>query len=208
MKKSTIITIIIVLLLTLTIGTYSVLQKNNKNTSNSNNSSDNIKVTDKKFLVVYYSAQNHTKSVAQRIASNLIADTFEIVLQEIYTTEDLNWTNNKSRVSREHTDESLRNIKLKTTKVNNWDSYDTIIIGYPIWWGIAAWPVNTFVKANDFSGKIVIPFCTSASSGLGNSGKNLESIADNGNWLDGKRFSSNESDDIIKEWTDSILKGE
>lgn len=128
--------------------------------------------------------------------------------QEIYTTEDLNWTNNKSRVSREHTDESLRNIKLKTTKVNNWDSYDTIIIGYPIWWGIAAWPVNTFVKANDFSGKIVIPFCTSASSGLGNSGKNLESIADNGNWLDGKRFSSNESDDIIKEWTDSILKGE
>lgn len=208
MKKSTIITIIIVLLLTLTIGTYSVLQKNNKNTSNSNNSSDNIKVTDKKFLVVYYSAQNHTKSVAQRIASNLIADTFEIVPQEIYTTEDLNWTNNKSRVSREHTDESLRNIKLKTTKVNNWDSYDTIIIGYPIWWGIAAWPVNTFVKANDFSGKIVIPFCTSASSGLGNSGKNLESIADNGNWLDGKRFSSNESDDIIKEWTDSILKGE
>lgn len=131
-----------------------------------------------------------------------------MVPQEIYTTEDLNWTNNKSRVSREHTDESLRNIKLKTTKVNNWDSYDTIIIGYPIWWGIAAWPVNTFVKANDFSGKIVIPFCTSASSGLGNSGKNLESIADNGNWLDGKRFSSNESDDIIKEWTDSILKGE
>lgn len=158
MKKSTIITIIIVLLLTLTIGTYSVLQKNNKNTSNSNNSSDNIKVTDKKFLVVYYSAQNHTKSVAQRIASNLIADTFEIVPQEIYTTEDLNWTNNKSRVSKEHTDESLRNIKLKTTKVNNWDSYDTIIIGYPIWWGIAAWPVNTFVKANDFSGKTVIPF--------------------------------------------------
>lgn len=208
MKKSTIITIIIVLLLTLTIGTYSVLQKNNKNTSNSNNSSDNIKVTDKKFLVVYYLAQNHTKSVAQRIASNLIADTFEIVPQEIYTTEDLNWTNNKSRVSREHTDESLRNIKLKTTKVNNWDSYDTIIIGYPIWWGIAAWPVNTFVKANDFSGKTVIPFCTSASSGLGNSGKNLETIANSGNWLAGKRFLSNESDDIIKEWTDSILKGE
>lgn len=122
----------------------------------------------------------------------------------IYTTEDLNWTNNNSRVSKEHNDESSRNVKLTTTKVDNWEDYDTVLIGYPIWWGIAAWPVDTFVKANDFNSKTVIPFCTSTSSGLGESGKLLEEEANGGNWLDGHRFTSNPSDSDIKTWTDSL----
>lgn len=104
----------------------------------------------------------------------------------------------------EHNDESLRNIKLKNTQVDDWESYDTILIGYPIWWGIAAWPVDTFVKENDFTGKTVIPFCTSASSGLGQSGELLESIAKGGNWLEGHRFSSSASNTDIKKWTDSL----
>lgn len=95
---------------------------------------------------------------------------------------------------------------MKTTKVDNWDSYDTVLIGYPIWWGVAAWPVDNFVKDNDFSGKNVIPFCTSASSGIGNSGKNLEAMANGGSWLSGQRFSSNPSDSEIKTFTDSIVK--
>ena len=82
----------------------------------------------------------------------------------MYTSDDLNWTNSNSRVSREHNDESLRDVKLKNTKVNNWEDYDTVLIGYPIWWGIAAWPVDNFVKDNNFDGKKVIPFCTSSSS--------------------------------------------
>ena len=81
---------------------------------------------------------------------------------------------------------------------------DTILIGYPIWWGIAAWPVNTFVEANDFSGKTVIPFCTSSSSGLGQSGEILAELAGTGNWQNGHRFSSNPSEADIKSWTDSL----
>lgn len=161
---------------------------------------------DSKVLVVYYSAQGHTDNVAKQIAKNLNADIFVIEPKEEYTSEDLNYNDSNSRVSKEHNDESLRNVELKTTTVNNFDSYDTVLIGYPIWWGIAAWPVNTFVKANDFTGKTVIPFCTSSSSSLGNSGKNLEKLANTGNWLDGHRFSSTASESEIKEWTDKILK--
>ena len=168
------------------------------------NKPEEAKVGEGKTLVVYYSAQNHTKEVAEKIAENLNADTFEIVPEQIYTSEDLDWTNNNSRVSREHDDESLRSIKLVSSKVDNWDEYDTILIGYPIWWGIAAWPVDTFVKENDFNGKTVIPFCTSASSGLGESGELLEKEANSGNWAKGYRFSSNPSDSDIKSWTDSL----
>ena len=173
--------------------------KNNNNIIDNNN-----KVQSKKILVVYYSAQNHTKNIATKIANNLNADIFEIVPKEIYTSDDLNWSDNNSRVSREHNNESLRNVELSSTTVENFENYDTVLIGYPIWWGIAAWPVNTFVKANDFSNKIVIPFCTSSSSGIGQSGELLKKDANGGDWKSGYRFSSNASDSDIKEFTDSI----
>lgn len=173
----------------------------NKGTSGENNQTT---ISGNKVLVVYYSAQNHTKQVAEKIAENLDADLFEIIPKEKYSSEDLDWTDSNSRVSKEHDDETLRDIALTTTKVNNWNEYDTILIGYPIWWGIAAWPVDNFVKSNDFGNKTVIPFCTSASSGLGDSGKLLEKISKGGKWLDGKRFSSNVNDKDIKTWTDSI----
>mgnify|MGYP005795649065 FL=1 len=115
--------------------------------------------------------------------NNNRADIFEIVPTDEYSSDDLDWTDSNSRVSREYEDESLRNIELVSTSVDNWDSYDTVLIGYPIWWGIAAWPVDTFVKVNDFTGKTVIPFCTSSSSGLGQSGDLLEEEANSGNWL-------------------------
>lgn len=177
------------------------------NTENTTNNSEETKNTSKsgsKILVVYYSAQNHTKLVAEKIAKNLNADIFEIVPEEVYSSDDLNWTDSNSRVSREHNDESLRNVKLKNTKVNNWEDYDTVLIGYPIWWGIAAWPVDTFVKNNNFDGKKVIPFCTSSSSGLGESGKLLQKEANSGNWQEGYRFTSNPTDLDIKKWTDSL----
>lgn len=164
----------------------------------------NIANSGSNILVVYYSAQNHTKSVAEKIAKNLNADIFEIVPEDVYTSDDLNWTNSNSRVSREHNDESLRDVKLKNTKVNNWEDYDTVLIGYPIWLGIAAWPVDNFVKDNNFDGKKVIPFCTSSSSDLGQSGKLLQKEANSGNWMDGHRFSSNASDSDIQEWTDNL----
>lgn len=177
---------------------------NEEDTNNNEDSSISNENDPQKTLVVYYSAQNHTKAVAEKIAKNLDADLFEIVPKEVYTSQDLNWTNSNSRVSREHNDESLREIELVSTNVENWEQYNTVLIGYPIWWAIAAWPVDTFVKANDFEGKTVIPFCTSASSGLGQSGKLLEKEANAGKWLDGYRFNSNPTDTEIKNWTDSI----
>ena len=124
-------------------------------------------------LVVYYSASGNTRRVAENIAEAAGADLFEIVPTEVYTSDDLNWTNSDSRVSRGYDDETLREVPLTTTEVPNWDSYDAVFIGYPIWWGIAAWPVDGFVKANDFTGKTVIPFATSSSSGMGQSGSLL-----------------------------------
>ena len=151
-----------------------------------------------KVLVVYYSASGNTKRVAEDIAEAAGGDLFEIVPTEVYTSDDLNWTNSDSRVSREHDDESLRDVPLTTTEVENWDDYDTVFIGYPIWWGIAAWPVDNFVKNNDFSGKTVIPFATSSSSGMGQSGALLSEMAGTGDWQDGQRFRSNvEAGDVI-----------
>ena len=167
-------------------------------------SSDSSEPTDGKTLVVYYSATNNTEAIAGYIADATGADLFELVPVEPYTSDDLNWTDRDSRVSKEHDDESLRNVELTAATVENWDEYDTVFIGYPIWWGIAAWPTDTFVKANDFTGKTVIPFCTSSSSGLGQSGELLKEEAGTGNWLEGQRFQSRASEDTVKEWVASL----
>lgn len=157
-----------------------------------------------KTLVVYYSASGMTRRVATAIADAAGADLYEITPVEPYTGDDLNWTDSNSRVSREHDDESLRDVALTEITPADWDSYDTVLIGYPIWWGIAAWPVDNFVKGNDFSGKTVIPFCTSASSGLGSSGELLADMARTGEWQEGHRFSSGASDADAADWVNSL----
>lgn len=157
-----------------------------------------------KTLVVYYSATGSTKAVAETIANAAGGDLFEIQPEKPYSDADLDWTDDNSRVSKEHEDESLRDVALTTTKVENWDSYDTVFIGYPIWWGIAAWPVDNFVKNNDFSGKTVIPFCTSASSGMGDSGQLLEKMTGSGNWQEGERFSSGASEADVENWVKEL----
>ena len=217
MNRNIIIGVVLVLIIAVVaVLGYSFLSNDNVNNNTTNNSNNNNSTTDEnitddnigsgtgKTLIVYYSATGNTEGVAERLAENLNADTFEIVPSNPYTDEDLDWTDDNSRVSREYNDESLRDVELENTTVPNWDSYDTVLIGYPIWWGIAAWPVSSFVEANDFTGKTVIPFCTSSSSGLGQSGDLLEDIAGTGTWQEGHRFSSNPSDDDITDFIDSI----
>ena len=167
-------------------------------------SGDGAAAADGNVLVVYYSASGNTETAANYIAQATGGDIFEITPAEPYTSDDLNWTDENSRVSREHEDESLRDVELTTTEVENWDSYDTVFIGYPIWWGIAAWPVDGFVEANDFSGKTVIPFCTSSSSGLSQSGELLAQLAGTGDWQEGQRFRSSASQEDVNEWVDSL----
>ena len=155
-------------------------------------------------LVVYYSATGNTEEVANYIADATGGDLFEVEPAEPYTNDDLNWTDDNSRVSQEYADESLRDVELVTTEVENWDSYDTVFIGYPIWWGIAAWPMDTFVEANDFTGKTVIPFCTSSSSGIGDSGNLLAEEAGTGDWQDGERFRSGVDEADVQEWVNGL----
>ena len=158
----------------------------------------------KKTLVVYYSATGTTEKVAGYIKAAVNADIFKIEPVNEYTSSDLDWTDTSSRVNAEHDDESKRDIELKNTEVPNWTEYDTVFIGYPIWWGIAAWPVSSFVKNNDFSGKTVIPFCTSSSSPLGKSGKLLSETAGTGNWQEGMRFRSSVNESDVTSWVRSI----
>lgn len=153
-----------------------------------------------KALVVYYSATGNTKNVADYIAAETGADVFTLEPAEPYSDDDLDYSDDDSRVSREHENESERVVELVSTTVDGWEDYDTVFIGYPIWWGIAAWPVNGFVEGNDFTGKKVIPFCTSASSGFGKSGELLKDMAGTGNWLEGKRFHSGASEKDVRDW--------
>ena len=157
-----------------------------------------------KVLVVYYSATGSTKTVAGYIAEALGADTFELTPVEPYAAADLNWNDADSRVCREHADESLREVALTAATVENWEEYDTVFIGYPIWWGIAAWPVDGFVTGNDFTGKTVIPFCTSASSPLGQSGELLAKLAGTGDWQEGHRFGSSAAQSEVAAWAEGL----
>lgn len=160
--------------------------------------------TEHNALIVYYSATGNTENVANQIADITGADLFELEPVQLYTDEDLDWTDDNSRVVNEYENENKRNVELVSTEVENWDSYDTVFIGYPIWWGIAAWPVNSFVENNDFTGKTVIPFCTSSSSGLGESGDLLEEMAGSGNWLEGERFTSSTSESEVENWISGL----
>ena len=158
-------------------------------------------------LVVYYSATGNTEEAAGYIANLTGGDLFELVPTDPYTSEDLTWTDPESRVSTEHDARvagDTMTVDLEQITPDNWDDYDTVFIGYPIWWGEAAWPVDGFVQANDFTGKTVIPFCTSSSSGPGESGTLLAEMAGTGDWLEGQRFSSGVSEDDVETWLNGL----
>lgn len=157
-----------------------------------------------KTLVVYYSATGNTEEVANAIAAVTGADVFELEPVEPYSSDDLNWRDENSRVVYEHNHPEARLVELVASTVPDWEAYDTVLIGYPIWWGIAAWPVDGFVEANDFTGKTVIPFCTSSSSDLGESGKLLAEAAGTGTWLEGQRFSSSASEETVQAWIEGL----
>lgn len=155
-------------------------------------------------LVVYFSATGNTQEAAEYIAAATGGDLFALESVEPYSDADLNWTDDNSRVVYEHDNPDARVVELVEATVPDWESYDTVFIGYPIWWGIAAWPVDGFIAANDFTGKTVIPFCTSASSQLGESGELLAEAAGTGNWLEGMRFSSGVSEADVQAWIENL----
>ena len=155
-------------------------------------------------LVVYFSATGNTERAAEMIAEQTGGQLMALEPAEPYSEEDLDYNDENSRVSMEYADPSRRTVELVQTTPEGWDDVTTVFIGYPIWWGEAAWPVTSFVEANDFSGKTVIPFCTSASSGLGDSAQQLADSANGGTWREGGRFSSSVSEEELRSWLDEL----
>ncbi|MBE6046624.1 MAG: flavodoxin [Clostridiales bacterium] len=153
-------------------------------------------------LVVYFSVTGNTRGVAEKIADITGADVYEIKAAEEYTSEDIDYDNSDSRTTHEQNDSSARpEIGSDTISL---EGYTTIYIGYPIWWGQEPRIMDTFVESYDFDGITMIPFCTSGSSDIGQSGQNLADNAGSGSWLEGKRFASDASEDEIRTWIDGL----
>ena len=158
-----------------------------------------------KVLVAYFSATNTTKPLAEYIADGLNADIYEIVPETPYTSADLNYGNSSSRTSVEMNDPNAR--PAIAGSVSNMDQYDIVFIGYPIWWGEAPRVVSTFFESYNFNGKTIVPFCTSGSSGIGSSARNLHSLTNGANWLEGRRFSGGTSRNTMIDWVNSLDLG-
>ena len=149
-------------------------------------------------LVAYFSASGVTAGVAKRLADAAGADLYEIVPEQVYTKADLNWMDKESRSSVEMNDRSAR--PAIATKVENMDQYDTVFAGFPVWWYREPSIIDTFMEAYDFSGKKVVPFCTSGSSGIGDTYKNLQELAPGATVVEGKRLAKGVSESDLSAW--------
>jgi len=153
-------------------------------------------------LVAYFSATGTTKGVAEKIASITGGDLYEIVPAELYSDADLNWNDRNSRSTKEQNDKNVRP-EIGSEDISLED-YTTVYLGFPIWWGEEPRILDTFVEKYSFEDITVIPFCTSASSGIGHSGPNMEALAGNGTWLDGKRFDGSVSEADLQSWIEGL----
>ena len=153
-------------------------------------------------LVAYFSATGTTKGVAEKIAAITGGDLYEIIPAELYSDADLNYNDSSSRSTKEQNDKSVR------PEIGSGDisleGYTTVYLGFPIWWGEEPRILDTFVEKYSFEGITVIPFCTSASSGIGRSGPNMEALAGSGTWLDGKRFGGNVQETELQSWIEGM----
>lgn len=165
---------------------------------------ENATKTGSKSLVVYFSCTGNTEEVANKIANVTGSDVYKIEALNPYTSDDLNYNNDNCRANKEQNDDTARP-EIKGT-IDNLSDYDTIFIGYPIWWGNAPKIIYTFMESYDFSGKTIIPFCTSGSSGIATSENTIKSLAPNADFIDGKRFNSSVTEETIKEWLTEIEK--
>ena len=153
-------------------------------------------------MVIYFSATGHTKAVAEMIAQITDADAYEIVAEEPYTDADIDYNDDSSRAAVEQNDSTAR--PAFAGDAPSLEGVKMVYLGYPIWFGQEPRILDTFVETVSFDGITVIPFCTSGSSGIGDSGKNLEQLAGSGRWLAGERFAAGATEEEVQEWIDSL----
>lgn len=158
--------------------------------------------TGNKVLVAYFSATGHTKTIAEYLQAALDADLYEIVPQEPYTDADLDWMDKKSRSTIEMNAPKSR--PAIAGQVADMVQYDTVFVGFPIWWGQAPKIVYTFLESYDLSGKTIVPFCTSGGSGMGGEDILKAACSKDTKWLPGKRLSSRESAASVQKWVESL----
>ncbi len=158
----------------------------------------------RKKLVAYFSASGVTAALAENLSDAIGADLFEIRPEVLYTEADLDWRNSKSRSSIEMNDLSFR--PAIAEKRDNMDEYDTIFVGFPIWWYIAPTIINTFLESYDLTGKTIIPFATSGSSGMGKTNEKLLSSCGNAILLEGKRWDAKATKKELAAWADGFEK--
>lgn len=156
-----------------------------------------------KVLVAYFSASGVTGKVAANLAKAIGADLYEIAPEIPYTNADLNWMDKKSRSSVEMNDRSSR--PAIGTKVDDMSTYDTVFVGFPIWWYREPSIIDTFAESYDFSGKTIVPFATSGGSGLGDTTKNLKAICPGANIVEGQRFAASVSESDLKKWSEKFI---
>ena len=156
-----------------------------------------------KVLVAYFSATGTTKTLAEYAADAMGADLYEIVPEEPYTDDDLNYSDRNTRATVEQNDKNAR--PAISGSVENMEQYETLFLVFPIWWGEEPRIMDTFVEAYDFSGKTIVPFCTSGGSGIGSSGENMQSLSTgDATWLDGERLSSSASREDMVDWINGL----
>ena len=155
-----------------------------------------------RVLIAYFSATNNTENIANHLDAILDADLYEIMPEQPYTSTDLNYSDSSTRATVEQNDPNAR--PAISGSVDNMERYDVIFLGYPIWWGQAPKIISTFLESYDLSGKTIVPFCTSGSSGIGSSATNLHSLADGAAWLDGQRFSGSTSRSAVETWVNGL----
>ena len=156
-----------------------------------------------KALVAYFSASGVTGKLAKNLAGAIGADIFEIVPEQIYTDADLNWQDPNSRSSVEMKDRSCR--PAISSKVENMAQYDVVFVGFPVWWYREPSIIDTFAEGYDFSGKTIVPFATSGSSGIGESGMNIGNLAKDAHVFEGRRFAAGASAEELKAWAEEYL---
>lgn len=181
------------------ISSFLLLLTSCSNVNKENNDSNDLTIDSNKVLISYFSATGNTKRIANVINNEISGNIYEIQPLIPYSSEDLDYLDSESRVSKENNDESSRP-EIGSDKIENFNDYNYIFLGYPIWFGKAPKIIYTFLESYDFNNKIIIPFVTSSSSGIGSSAINLEELTNNSTWMEGRRFSGNENEEVIKEW--------
>jgi flavodoxin len=195
MKKKIIVSLLVIVSIFMITGCETNKEEPN---NNSNNSSNEIKEGNTS-AVIYFSATGNTKKIAEKIAKESNSDIIEIIPKEKYKSEDLNY-NSDCRANREQNDSKARPEIENTIDITK---YDTIYLGYPIWWGTNPKIILTLFDTYDFTGKTIIPFCTSGSTGISGSVTDLRNYNSKLTIKDGKRFTSSDSDEVIKDFVNN-----